>query len=125
MGWEGSGGFESWKLVSETKAHEMAVLCMCLMGDFLCSGSADKSIGIWRREAFGKLCKVGVISGHEGPVKCLQASSNRIGGGFLLYSGSLDKSVRVWWVPRYDNDAQLEDNNSTRFGTVNESIIPC
>ncbi|XP_047166644.1 protein JINGUBANG-like [Vigna umbellata] len=123
MGWEGSGCFESWKLVSETKAHEMAVLCMCLMGEFLCSGSADKSIGIWRREAFGKLCKVGVINGHEGPVKCLQASSSsRIGGGFLLYSGSLDRSVRVWWVPRY-NDAEVEDNSSTQFGTENKSML--
>ena len=123
MGWE---GLESccWKLVSETKAHEIAVLCMCLMGELLCSGSADKSIGIWRREAFGKLCKVGVISGHEGPVKCLQASSNRIGGGFLLYSGSLDRSVRVWWVPRYNNDAEeVNDNNSTRFGTVNHPML--
>ncbi|XP_061344007.1 protein JINGUBANG-like [Gastrolobium bilobum] len=98
MGWEGSGNFESWKLVCETKAHEMAVLCMCLMSELLCSGSADKSIGIWKREVFGKLCKIRVISGHEGPVKCLQASTNRIGGGFLLYSGSLDRSLRVWWI---------------------------
>ncbi|KAK7312123.1 hypothetical protein VNO77_35738 [Canavalia gladiata] len=122
MGWEwsgsGSGGFESWKLVSETKAHEMAVLCMCLMGEFLCTGSADKSIGIWKREAFGKLCKVGVIIGHQGPVKCLQASSNRIGDGFLLYSGSLDKSVRAWWVPRY-NAQQVQETQ------MNHSIISC
>ncbi|XP_057456901.1 protein JINGUBANG [Lotus japonicus] len=110
IGWEGCGNFENWKMVSETKAHEMAVLCMCLMGDFLCSGSADKSIGIWKREAFGKLCKVGIISGHQGPVKCLQASPNRIGGGFLLYSGSLDRSVRVWWVPRYTEE--VEDNSA-------------
>ncbi|XP_061352373.1 protein JINGUBANG [Gastrolobium bilobum] len=124
MGWEESGNFESWKLVSETKAHGMAVLCMCLMGEFLFSGSADRTIGIWKREAFGKLCKVGIISGHEGPVKCLQASSNRIGGGFLLYSGSLDRSVRVWWVPRYNNNAEVEDN-STTLSTLNESIISC
>ena len=39
----------------------MAVLCMCQMGEFLCSGSANKSIGIWKREAYGKLSKVGVI----------------------------------------------------------------
>lgn len=123
MGWEGSGSFERWKLVSETEAHEMAVLCMCLMGEFLCSGSADKSIGIWKREAFGKLCKVGVIDGHEGPVKCLQASSNIIGGGFLLYSGSLDRSVRVWWVPRYNT--QVEDNSTTTLTTLNPSIISC
>ncbi|XP_050232239.1 protein JINGUBANG [Mercurialis annua] len=100
MGWEKSCDLERWRLVSETKAHDMAVLCMCLMGEFLCSGSADKKIGIWRREAYGKLSKVWEISGHEGPVKCLQASPNRVGGGFLLYSGGLDKSLRVWWVPK-------------------------
>ncbi|KAK6234432.1 hypothetical protein QUC31_006838 [Theobroma cacao] len=109
MGWEGQGNgdFVSWKLVSETKAHHMAVLCMCLMGEFLCSGSADKSIGIWKREAYGKLCKVGVINGHEGPVKCLQASPCNVGSGFLLYSGGLDKSIRVWWVPK--NSAKKGD----------------
>ncbi|KAK8577261.1 hypothetical protein V6N13_122252 [Hibiscus sabdariffa] len=100
MGWEGNGDFDSWKLVSETKAHSTAVLCMCLMGEFLCSGSADKSIGIWKREAYGKLCKIGVINGHQGPVKCLQATPCNVGSGFLLYSGGLDKSVRVWWVPK-------------------------
>lgn len=122
MGWEEN--LEKWKVVCEKKAHEMAVLCMCLVGEFLCSGSADKSIGIWKREAFGKICKVGVIIGHEGPVKCLQASSNRIGGGFLLYSGSLDRSVRVWWVPKYDN-AQVEEENSIRVSRkVNEIHLP-
>ncbi|OMO49981.1 hypothetical protein CCACVL1_30728 [Corchorus capsularis] len=79
MGWEGKSDFTSWKLVSETKAHHMAVLCMCLMGEFLCSGSADKSIVIWKREAYGKIGKVGVINGHEGPVKCLQASPCNVG----------------------------------------------
>ncbi|KAL2329299.1 hypothetical protein Fmac_022726 [Flemingia macrophylla] len=127
MGWERFDfDSESWKLVSETKAHEMAVLCLCLTGEFLCSGSADKSIGIWRREAFGKLCRVGVISGHEGPVKCLQASSHRVGGGFLLYSGSLDKSLRVWWVPRYGSnsiaDVEDKDSNSAILGKMNESM---
>ncbi|KAJ7982286.1 myosin heavy chain kinase B-like [Quillaja saponaria] len=121
MGWEGIGDFESWKLVSETKAHQMAVLCMCLMGDFLCSGSADKSIIIWKREAYGKLCKFGVITGHEGPVKCLQASPNRIGGGFLLYSGSLDKSLRVWWVPRRSGNTEA----STTPSTEKQSILLC
>ncbi|XLU93125.1 hypothetical protein S245_007477 [Arachis hypogaea] len=127
MGWECSESSSSsssscWKLVSETKAHEMAVLCMCLIGELLCSGSADKSIGIWKREAFGKLCKVGVISGHEGPVKCLQAScSNRIGGGFLLYSGSLDRSVRVWWVPKYNNNNDIEEIEKDN----NKSIVSC
>lgn len=123
MGWQGSCGevqnqIESWKLVCETKAHQMAVLSMCLMGEMLCSGSADKTIGIWKREAFGKLCKVGIISGHEGPVKCLQASPNNVGGGFMLYSGGLDKSLRVWWVPRPSNNREKET-------TEEKSIILC
>ncbi|KAK9912944.1 hypothetical protein M0R45_036776 [Rubus argutus] len=90
----------SWKMVCETKRIQWRVLSMCMMGEMLCSGSADKSISIWKREAFGKLCRIGVISGHEGPVKCLQASPNSVGGGFMLYSGSLDKSLRVWWVSK-------------------------
>ncbi|KAI5596135.1 hypothetical protein POPTR_003G202700v4 [Populus trichocarpa] len=111
MGWEGSYDFLSWKLVSETKAHQMAVLCMCLMGEFLFSGSADKSISIWKREAFGKLSKIGVINGHEGPVKCLQASPNNVGSGFLLYSGGLDKSLRVWWVPKQSTAQNTEEKS--------------
>ncbi|PON74370.1 Guanine nucleotide-binding protein, beta subunit [Parasponia andersonii] len=112
MGWEGTCDFTSWKLVCEMKAHQMAVLSMSLVGEFVCSGSADKSIGIWKRQAYGKVCKVGVISGHEGPVKCLQASPNNVGGGFLLYSGSLDKSLRVWWVPKHSSKG--EEDIATR-----------
>lgn len=102
MGWVKIGDFKRYKILCEVKAHKMAVLCMCLKGEVLCSGSADKSIGIWRRGIDGVgVYRVGVISGHEGPVKCLQASGNSVGGGFLLYSGSLDRSLRVWWVPMY------------------------
>ncbi|XP_062115624.1 protein JINGUBANG [Humulus lupulus] len=117
MGWEGSGDLTSWKVVCEVKAHQMAVLSMCLVGEFVCSGSADKSIGIWKRQAYGKVCKVGVISGHEGPVKCLQASPNNVGGGFLLYSGSLDKSLRVWWVPKHSSKEEEEEEEEEDIST--------
>ncbi|KAL6981113.1 hypothetical protein U1Q18_022743 [Sarracenia purpurea var. burkii] len=103
MGWLGNEEFNSWKIVCEVKAHQMAVLCMYLVGDYLCSGSADKSIRVWKREVGGGLSRVGVIRGHEGPVKCLQASPVSVGGGFMLYSGSLDKSLRVWWVAKNSN----------------------
>ncbi|KAH6784826.1 Transducin/WD40 repeat-like superfamily protein [Perilla frutescens var. hirtella] len=99
MGWLGDEELYSWRAICDVKAHKMAVLCMCLMGEFLCSGSADRSICVWKREINGALFKHMVIKGHEGPVKCLQASPLRVGGGFMLYSGSLDKSLRVWWVP--------------------------
>ncbi|KAK9128875.1 hypothetical protein Syun_017672 [Stephania yunnanensis] len=100
MVWEGKrGGVDSRELVGEVKAHKMAVLCLSLVGEFLFSGSADKSIGVWRREGVG-LLSVGILRGHEGPVKCLQASPSSVGGGFLVYSGGLDRSLRVWWVPK-------------------------
>lgn len=112
MGWVGNKNLDSWKLICEVKAHEMAVLCMCLMmGEFLCSGSADKSICIWKREINGGLFKFGVIKGHEGPVKCLQASTASVGGGFMLYSGSLDKSLRVWWIPKYDDNDEKKESS--------------
>lgn len=100
MGWERDGRRDSWRLVCDVRGHEMAVLCLCSMGEFVCSGSADKSIGVWRRDRGGGLWRVGVIRGHEGPVKCLQASWYSVGEGFMLYSGGLDKSLRVWWVPK-------------------------
>ncbi|KAL9239948.1 hypothetical protein vseg_014219 [Gypsophila vaccaria] len=96
-----------WKLVVEVKAHQMAILCLSLMGEILCSGSADKSICLWKRDVIkGVISKVGVIRGHEGPIKCMQVSPNCVGNGFLLYSGSLDKSLRVWWVSKDINDEQ-------------------
>ncbi|CAA2953582.1 myosin heavy chain kinase B [Olea europaea subsp. europaea] len=107
MGWLVNKDFDSWRVICETKAHKIAVLCMCLMGEFLCSGSADKSISIWKREIKGGLVRTTIIKGHEGPVKCLQASPTRVGGGFMLYSGSLDKSLRVWWVPNYCSTEQI------------------
>ncbi|XP_024984048.1 protein JINGUBANG-like [Cynara cardunculus var. scolymus] len=110
MGWLGSKDIDSWKNVCEVKAHKMAILCMCIKGEILCSGSTDTSICIWKREVKG-LTKIGVVKGHGGPIKCLQASPNSFGGGFLLYSGSLDKSIRVWWVPQYDEGVNNEDSN--------------
>lgn len=50
----------TYKLVFETKAHQMSILCISLMGEFLCSGSTNKSVGMWNREreTYGKLYKV-------------------------------------------------------------------
>ena len=116
MGWLGSKDYESWKNVCEVKAHKMAILCMCIKDEILCSGSSDMSICLWKREVKG-LTKIGVVKGHGGPIKCLQASPNSFGGGFLLYSGSLDKSIRVWWVPHFDDGVKNEDSNCSDLST--------
>ncbi|CAH9091895.1 unnamed protein product [Cuscuta europaea] len=112
------------KRVCEVKGHEMSVLSLCVMGDFLCSGSADKSIGIWKMGIDGGLFKVGVIKGHEGGIRCLQASPVCVGGGFMLYSGSLDRSLRVWWVPNYCSGTTDKPYLSQSTDAKNLKLLP-
>ncbi|XP_062187648.1 protein JINGUBANG-like [Phragmites australis] len=112
VGWDRlrSRAAARWSLACDVKAHEMAVLCLCVVGDLLCTGSADKTIGLWRWQSSGEITKVGAIRGHEGPVKCLQASWCRVSNGCMVYSGSLDKSIRVWWVPNgLEGNEQQQD----------------
>ncbi|CAL4959486.1 unnamed protein product [Urochloa decumbens] len=106
VGWDrlGSRSAARWTLACDVKAHDMAVLCLCVVRDMVCTGSADKTIGLWRRQSGGELAKVGAMGGHEGPVKCLQASWCRVSNGCMVYSGSLDKTIRVWWVPGAGSD---------------------
>ena len=81
----------------------MAVLCICQMGKF-CSVALLIRVLVYGKERLmvtGKLSKVGVISGHEGPVKCLQASPGNFGSGFLLYSGSLDSFLSTHFFSNY------------------------
>ncbi|KAI3818459.1 hypothetical protein L1987_12266 [Smallanthus sonchifolius] len=115
MGWS----VDSWIRVFEVGAHKMSILCMCMKGEILCTGSTDRSIGVWKREVKG-LTKISVMMGHEGPIKCLEVSPSSIGGGFLVYSGSLDKSIRVWWVP---NGSKVEDFNSKIANTITSTTL--
>ncbi|KAK1422231.1 hypothetical protein QVD17_25198 [Tagetes erecta] len=83
------------------KGHKLAVLCVAVAGSLVFSGSADKTICVWRREGCVHSW-LRVMKGHDGPVKCVaverDAGSSR-GGGWVVYSGSLDRSVKVWRVP--------------------------
>ncbi|KAJ4914278.1 Transducin/WD40 repeat-like superfamily protein [Raphanus sativus] len=94
------------------KGHNSAVLCLAVAGNLLLSGSADKNICVWRREpADGSHECLSVLTGHMGPVKCLAVEEERACRGkeakasveegerkWIIYSGSLDKSVKVWRV---------------------------
>ncbi|XP_076926072.1 protein JINGUBANG-like [Bidens hawaiensis] len=86
------------------RGHKQAVLCLASAGRLLFSGSADKSICVWKREAGGFHSCLSVLTGHGGPVKCLAVQENLNqddgGGGreWVVYSGSLDKSVKLWRV---------------------------
>lgn len=83
------------------KGHKLAVLCLTAAGSLLFSGSADKTICVWRREGNVHNC-LSVLTGHAGPVKCLAVEREAEEGSgevkWVVYSGSLDKSVKVWKV---------------------------
>ncbi|KAK7383085.1 hypothetical protein VNO78_28753 [Psophocarpus tetragonolobus] len=86
------------------KGHKLAVLCLSAAGTLVFSGSADKTICVWKREGVIHTC-VSVLTGHDGPVKCLAVEEDRESAArgdhdrrWILYSGSLDKSVKVWSV---------------------------
>lgn len=101
------------------RGHKLAVLCLAVAGSLVVSGSADKSICVWRREASGDHTCLTVLMGHVGPVKCLAIEEEHneddeedgifgtTSGGdqrWRLYSGSLDKSVKVWRLSEHAPD---------------------
>ncbi|XP_057782979.1 protein JINGUBANG-like [Salvia miltiorrhiza] len=86
------------------RGHKLAVLCLAAAGNLVMSGSADKSICVWRRGGGGVHECVAVLTGHAGPVKCLAAEEEKLTEEeegrrrWIVYSGSLDKSVKIWRV---------------------------
>ncbi|CAL9221406.1 unnamed protein product [Arabidopsis halleri] len=90
------------------RGHRMAVLCLAAAGSLVLSGGADKNICVWRRNGDGSHSCLSVLMDHVGPVKCLtavveaedDAKGHREKGDqkWIVYSGSLDKSVKVWRV---------------------------
>lgn len=98
--------WERAKLLSHgglLRGHKLAVLCLAAAGNLVFSGSADTNICVWRRENGDHTC-LSVLSGHSGPVKCLAVEDDReeVTAGsdrrWIVYSGSLDKSVKIWRV---------------------------
>ncbi|XP_024966068.1 protein JINGUBANG-like [Cynara cardunculus var. scolymus] len=85
------------------RGHKLAVLCLAAAGNLLLSGSADKSICVWRRDGGGIHTCLSVLNGHTGPVKCLAVQEpveddDQNNQDWIVYSGSLDNSVKLWRV---------------------------
>lgn len=84
------------------RGHKLAVLCLAAAGSLVFSGSADMAICVWKRSITNEHVCMSVLSGHTGPVKCLAAEKDLDvmlhERKWILYSGSLDKSVKVWKV---------------------------
>ncbi|MED6150638.1 hypothetical protein PIB30_074350 [Stylosanthes scabra] len=91
------------------RGHKLAVLCLAAAGNLVFSGSADKNICVWKRDESGIHRCLSVLSGHTGPVKCLtvkeeevnnegQGQRRKVDQRWIVYTGSLDNSVKVWRV---------------------------
>ncbi|KAK7310468.1 hypothetical protein RJT34_08019 [Clitoria ternatea] len=111
------------------KGHKLAVLCLEAAGTLVFSGSADKTICVWKRDGVIHTC-ISVLTGHDGPVKCFAVEEDReaVARGdarWILYSGSLDKSVKVWNVSEANNNqpnslasSDVESDGSYSSGRV-------
>ncbi|XP_022137522.1 protein JINGUBANG-like [Momordica charantia] len=100
MVWEKEEGTGCIELVGALRGHKKAVLCLAVVSDLVCSGSADKTIRIWRGVAGNYLCLM-VLEGHNGPVKCLAAAVDRCNQNdmsFMVYSGGLDCDIKAWQI---------------------------
>ncbi|KAG1368541.1 protein JINGUBANG-like [Cocos nucifera] len=100
--WKVRGGGMLLAHAGVLRGHKMALLCLTAAGSLVVSGSADTTLCVWRREMGGAHTKLAILAGHAGPIKCLAIEEGRSGGPtgphWVVYSGSLDKSVKVWRV---------------------------
>ncbi|KAK3225560.1 hypothetical protein Dsin_005422 [Dipteronia sinensis] len=87
-------------VVGALRGHTKSILCISVVSDLVCSGSADKTIRIWRGVDRNYSC-LAVLEGHRGPVKCLTAAIDQYSSSntsYLVYSGSLDCDIKVWQI---------------------------
>lgn len=75
-----------------TTPTPVSFMCLAIdnSGEIVCAGADDYEIYVWAMNT-GQLCDK--LSGHTGPVSCMAFSPLN-----ALYSGSWDKTVRMWDV---------------------------
>ncbi|XWS68935.1 hypothetical protein CRYUN_Cryun04dG0136000 [Craigia yunnanensis] len=92
------GGDRHMVLASALRGHTKAILCLAVLTDLICSGSADKTVRIWRKGTDKRYSCLAVLKGHRRPVKCLMAGSTESVTTYTVFSGSLDYDIKVWQV---------------------------
>ncbi|KAI3416585.1 WD_REPEATS_REGION domain-containing protein, partial [Psidium guajava] len=110
------------------RGHKLAVLCLIAAGRLVLSGSADKGICVWRRDGGNHTC-LSVLTGHNGPVKCLAAEKDGDSEPsgerrWIVYSGSLDKSVKMWRVSEAAPPMQRVQQHYTPDGKAMPTTLP-
>ncbi|GMI86433.1 hypothetical protein HRI_002312600 [Hibiscus trionum] len=98
------------------RGHKLAILCMVTAGNLVISGSADKEILVWKR------CRndhflLTRLTGHSDPIKCLAIEKDHESTSgenqWILYSGSLDKSVMIWRIADRTPPTQSPDETDS------------
>ncbi|XP_050120987.1 protein JINGUBANG-like [Malus sylvestris] len=99
--WEKKDAGGNMEVLGALRGHTKSILCLAVVADLVCSGSADKSIRIWRGVNRSYSC-LAVLEGHKGPVKCLTATiddhCSSSDSSCVIYSGGLDCDIKVWQV---------------------------
>ncbi|KAI3726941.1 hypothetical protein L1987_66748 [Smallanthus sonchifolius] len=101
MVWEKSDD-DNMVVMCTLKGHVKSILCLSVVSDLLCSGSADETIRIWRGIEKCYFC-LAVLEGHRGPVKCLTSETDHSSlsdttASYLIYSGGLDSDIKIWQI---------------------------
>ncbi|CAI9757473.1 unnamed protein product [Fraxinus pennsylvanica] len=88
--------------VGMLQGHTESVLCLATISELVCSGSADKTVRIWRGIGKSYSC-LAILEGHRGPVKCITvaldySNPSDTKPNYLLYSAGLDCDIKVWQI---------------------------
>lgn len=99
--WEKNDGGDMM-VMGALRGHAKSILCLAVVSNLVCSGSADHTVRIWRGEEKCYSC-LAVLEGHKGPVKCLTIATDRnntsdTASSYIIYSGSLDCDTKVWQI---------------------------
>ncbi|OMO56805.1 hypothetical protein CCACVL1_26269 [Corchorus capsularis] len=114
------------------RGHKLAILCLVAAGNLVISGSADMGISVWRRTGTEHVL-LSMLTGHSGPVKCLAIERDHESASgekrWILYSGSLDKSVKMWRIsekapPLTSQNHQQQYRSESKRGAATLSAAP-
>ena len=94
MKWNVRDDYDDLSSNERIKAHKRAVHTICSLKDNLfASGSADKTIKLWRSDSNFSLLQT--LQGHSGAVRCLVSPSPS-----TLISSSNDSAIRIWDIDK-------------------------
>ncbi|KAK7318685.1 hypothetical protein RJT34_03390 [Clitoria ternatea] len=100
--WEKEDSANHMVVSGALRGHQKAILCLINVSDLLLSGSADRTVRIWKRGYDGRFCCLAVLDGHRKPVKSLAAipecDETSDDDTVSVFSGSLDGEIKVWRV---------------------------